>query len=298
VKDIASATGIDQRSVSGTLTELRDRRWVQPVDSFFTRKLSDKRLVYYDIAEPLARVVFQMKSTKNGEPIRLLLDFVGLWFDDDVVDRINLEPEVRGLLETTLGMSSQGIVQILSGNHKAKGLSPESLFEIAKATVRGCQGSIDSAMRLPTGLRCSIETALQERGLPEVLGYLFAWISSSSVSSFEDSELGSEIGAFVAPYLEHAFLRSVALCWSGQEELAARLRPDFGAKVTTTLLGSKGMITRSVDLQFFLNAGRNSRLKAWHRACPNYGDRLVAADQRDNDRRSRRRPANSVLVAE
>ena len=54
VKDIASVTGIDQRSVSGTLTELRARRWVQPVDSFFTRKLTDKRLTYYDLAEPLA----------------------------------------------------------------------------------------------------------------------------------------------------------------------------------------------------------------------------------------------------
>lgn len=239
-----------------------------------------------------------MKSTKNGEPIRLLLDFVGLWFDDRTLEQSDLDPKVRRLLETALGMSNPSVVRMLSGNHKAKGVSPESLFEIAKEAVKGCEGSNDSAMRLPTGLRCSIETALQGRGLPEVLSYMFAWIYSSSAPSFEDSELGAEIGAFFAPRLEHVFLRSVALCWCGQEEAAARLRPDFGTKVTTTLQGSRGMFTRAGDLQFFLNAGRKSRLKAWHRACPNYGDRLVAADQRDNDRRSGRHPFDSVLVVE
>jgi DNA-binding MarR family transcriptional regulator len=282
VKDIASVTGIDQRSVSGTLTELRDRRWVQPVDSFFTRKLSDKRLVYYDLAEPLARVVFQMKSIKNGEPIRLLLDFVGLWFDEDTLEQTDLYPETRQLLELALGSTTSGISRMLQGHHEAKGLSPGSVLSIARATAAGCEGTPESAMGLPTGIRRSVENALEERGLSEVLGYMFAWIYCST-RKLEESELGEEIGAFFAPNMEFPLLRSVALCWSRSEETAARLRPSFGGNQSMQIAfsKSKSMTLRHADLSFFLSTKSTKGITDGS----SYAKRLRRAAIADNRRR-------------
>jgi DNA-binding MarR family transcriptional regulator len=283
VKDIASVTGIDQRSVSGTLTELRDRRWVQPVDSLFTRKLSDKRLVYYDLAEPLARVVFQMKATKNGEPIRLLLDFVGLWFDEDTLEQTDLGHETRKLLKVAFGSISAGVSRMLRGHHSAVGLSPDFVLSIAKATAAGVQGVPDSAMRLPTGIRCSVETALEERGLGEVMGYLFAWIYCFGDVS-ESSKHRYEIGRFFAPTLQQAFFRSVALCWSGQEETAARLRPNCIKEALSRLLpGYENVKMPAIDWIFFLSAEGGTGLLVGSNSP--YIQSLWLAAERDNKRR-------------
>jgi DNA-binding MarR family transcriptional regulator len=286
VKDIASVTGIDQRSVSGTLTELRDRRWVQPVDSFFTRKLSDKRLVYYDLAEPLARVVFQMKSTKDGEPIRLLLDFVSVWFDEDALDWLNLEPETRKVLELAFGSELGGLSRILGGHFDASELPPEFVFSVAKATVAGFQGMSESAMQLSTGIRSSVEAALEERGLPGTLSNMFACIYYS-ISHQEDSEFRSEIGSFFAPKLEQKFLRSVALCWCGEEETAARLRPHSAEGFSESFLVSESrsfgiMVT---DLLFFMSCWSPSTQPSGKYS--EYSKRLRRAAKSDNKRRKR-----------
>src|SRR6185312_9507510 len=47
--------------------------------SVLTEK-ADRRLSYYRLAEPLARLAFQVKESR-GRPIRLILEFLAAWYD-------------------------------------------------------------------------------------------------------------------------------------------------------------------------------------------------------------------------
>jgi len=83
VKMLAELTGIEQRSLSRTMTDLRRRGWVKPRTGYLMQFV-DQRLTYYDLAEPLARIAFQLK-TARGRPVRLILDFLVAWFDFDAL---------------------------------------------------------------------------------------------------------------------------------------------------------------------------------------------------------------------
>jgi DNA-binding MarR family transcriptional regulator len=80
VKDLAAATGIDQRSISKTISDLRLKGWVRQRTGPIV-EMADGRHSYYDLAEPLARLAFQIKESR-GKPIRLIVDFLKLWFDE------------------------------------------------------------------------------------------------------------------------------------------------------------------------------------------------------------------------
>lgn len=80
VKDLAAATGIDQRSISKTISDLRLQGWVCQRTGPIV-DMADGRHSYYDLAEPLARLAFQLKESR-GKPIRLIVDFLKLWFDE------------------------------------------------------------------------------------------------------------------------------------------------------------------------------------------------------------------------
>ena len=81
VKDIAERVGSDQRSVAKAVGDLAERGWLKPVSTIFT-ELLDRRRTYYDLAEPLARLAFQIKESR-GEPLPLVVDFLVNWFDAD-----------------------------------------------------------------------------------------------------------------------------------------------------------------------------------------------------------------------
>jgi DNA-binding MarR family transcriptional regulator len=81
VKHLATATGIFQRSISKTISDLRLKGWVRQRTGRIV-EAADGRHSYYDLAEPLARLVFQLKESR-GKPIRLIVDFLKLWFDED-----------------------------------------------------------------------------------------------------------------------------------------------------------------------------------------------------------------------
>ena len=80
VKDLAAETGIDQRSISKTISDLRQKGWVRQRTGPIVA-MTDGRHSYYDLAEPLARLAFQLKESR-GKPIRLIVDFLKLWFDE------------------------------------------------------------------------------------------------------------------------------------------------------------------------------------------------------------------------
>ena len=81
VKELAGRIGADQRSAAKTVNDLTDRGWLEPVSTIFANLL-DRRRTYYELAEPLARLAFQIKESR-GEPLPLIIDFLISWFDAD-----------------------------------------------------------------------------------------------------------------------------------------------------------------------------------------------------------------------
>jgi DNA-binding transcriptional ArsR family regulator len=100
VKDIAHATGVKQGSASVALKELAGAGWVRArTGTLVARETqpsisqvgapsgdlnglagrSDRRNVYYDLAEPLVRVALQLKESE-GRPVPLILEFLASFF--------------------------------------------------------------------------------------------------------------------------------------------------------------------------------------------------------------------------
>ena len=69
VRELAERLEIEQRSLAKTISELVDRGWAAETTSPVTALL-DRRRTYYELAEPLARLSFQIKASR-GEPLRL-----------------------------------------------------------------------------------------------------------------------------------------------------------------------------------------------------------------------------------
>lgn len=98
---LADELGIDQRSLSKTLHELKDRGWVKACDSRFIGLL-DGRSTYYELAEPLARLAFQVKANR-GEPLRLIVDFLKGWYQGaDLRGAITATDLSAGYIEAAL----------------------------------------------------------------------------------------------------------------------------------------------------------------------------------------------------
>jgi DNA-binding MarR family transcriptional regulator len=101
VKDLAAETGIDQRSISKTISDLRQKGWVRQRTGPIV-DLADGRHSYYDLAEPLARLAFQLKESR-GKPIRLIVDFLKLWFDTQSLESARERDQpVSGYLDDAL----------------------------------------------------------------------------------------------------------------------------------------------------------------------------------------------------
>ena len=81
VKELADRVGADQRSIAKAMGDLQDRGWVQPATTIFAQYL-DRRRTYYELAEPLVRLAFQIKE-QRGEPLPIIVDFLISWFDHE-----------------------------------------------------------------------------------------------------------------------------------------------------------------------------------------------------------------------
>ena len=84
VKTLAEETNIDQRSLGKTLRSLTPG-WVIPREGYLMQFI-DKRNTYYQLAEPLARIVTQIKSAR-GRPVKAVVDFIAAWFTLDELDK-------------------------------------------------------------------------------------------------------------------------------------------------------------------------------------------------------------------
>ena len=79
VKDLAADMKLPERSIGKAVNELHGAGWLQPIDSPFAAMV-DKRRTYYELAEPMARLAFQLKASR-GRPIRLVVEFLKSWFE-------------------------------------------------------------------------------------------------------------------------------------------------------------------------------------------------------------------------
>ncbi|MDR1635319.1 MAG: tetratricopeptide repeat protein [Bifidobacteriaceae bacterium] len=78
VKALAATTGIDRAGAGAVAKSLRAKHWIQARSGLLSAHL-DKRNTYYELAEPLARVYFQIKASR-GEPVKLIVEFLAAWY--------------------------------------------------------------------------------------------------------------------------------------------------------------------------------------------------------------------------
>lgn len=76
VKDIARRAFITHQTASGQLKQLREHNYVD------SKQFGRESL--YELREPLMRLTVEVKK-KRGEPIRLLVDFLRLWYSPDEI---------------------------------------------------------------------------------------------------------------------------------------------------------------------------------------------------------------------
>ncbi|MHB1711832.1 MAG: tetratricopeptide repeat protein [Acidimicrobiales bacterium] len=126
VRDLSTATGISQQSLAKTLTDLRRSGWVSDRSGLFT-SMVDQRLRFYQLAEPLVRLAFQLKSSR-GEPIKLVLDFLTAWYDRGTLALTTCDnPMGASYLRAALDVSTQEPIVMLCNTLTAAGSKTTSL---------------------------------------------------------------------------------------------------------------------------------------------------------------------------
>lgn len=81
VKRIAEGLFTEHSSIASQLQKLRDMGYVKPNPR--------GRESLYELAEPLMRLSMQVKNTRNHEPLRLIVDFLRVWFERDELERLS-----------------------------------------------------------------------------------------------------------------------------------------------------------------------------------------------------------------
>lgn len=79
VKDIATGIFASHGSVTSQLKQLREMGYL----STHPRG----REVYYELAEPLMRLSFQVKETSDRRPLELIVDFLKVWYDQKDIEK-------------------------------------------------------------------------------------------------------------------------------------------------------------------------------------------------------------------
>ncbi|MFT4217311.1 MAG: tetratricopeptide repeat protein, partial [Micropruina sp.] len=158
---LAARLEIDQRSLAKSVSDLVDRAWLRPVTTPFA-DLLDRRRTYYELAEPMARLAFQLKDSR-GEPLRLVVDFIKSWFDPDDLERIDGDGRLGSYLPVLqLEFESDavgGVVRRLTSLPITRAPALDLLGQLDDALAAAMDGDAGDLMELPTNLR----VVLQER---------------------------------------------------------------------------------------------------------------------------------------
>nr|WP_237448490.1 tetratricopeptide repeat protein [Nocardioides flavescens] len=160
VKELAGRLGVDQRSLGKTINELVDRGWAAPVTSPLLEGKVDKRLTFYELAEPLARLAFQIKETR-GEPLRVVVDFLKHWFDPDELGLGSAHGSETKYIELAIAAQFEdsvvSVTRSLSRLPKTRAPSVALLDEVDLSLSRLTEGDPSAFLCLPAPVRSAVE---------------------------------------------------------------------------------------------------------------------------------------------
>ena len=155
VKELAGRIGADQRSVAKTVSDLTDRGWLEPISTIFANLL-DRRRTYYELAEPLARLAFQIKESR-GEPLPLIIDFLTSWFDADQLRSSDKSDYGQAALMEMEQDEVGGLVRQLTSLPDSRIPSLDLLGRVEDALAAISDGDAEPIMSLHSTLRQAIE---------------------------------------------------------------------------------------------------------------------------------------------
>ena len=155
VKELAGRIGADQRSVAKTVSDLTDRGWLEPISTIFANLL-DRRRTYYELAEPLARLAFQIKESR-GEPLPLIIDFLVSWFDADQLRSSNGGDYGQAALARMERDEVVDLARRLTSLPNSHIHSLDLLGRVEDALASVSDGDAEPVMSLPSALRQAIE---------------------------------------------------------------------------------------------------------------------------------------------
>jgi tetratricopeptide (TPR) repeat protein len=164
VKELADATEIEQRSLAKTLVELRERGWVVETDSPLTRFL-DRRRTYYELGEPLARLAFQLKASRGGTPIQLIVEFLKSWFDPrDLAEEATLGELTKTYVRAAAVGHEKDAVLAVSRRLQALPASRIGTIDLLGRLDDACAallgGDAELLLTMPSALRAAVEAQL------------------------------------------------------------------------------------------------------------------------------------------
>lgn len=248
VADLAQRLELNQRSLSKTVSELVERGWMAPTTSALTARL-DRRRTYYELAEPLARLSFQIKEAR-GEPLKLVIEFLKHWLDPD-----ESEAPVESVAADYFALAAAGqdtdpvvaVTRRLSRLPMTRAPAVGLLGEIDDALAALSADDAEPMIRLPTPVRAALEDRLNLEGLPALRERIHraaldefgtvrhpdmdAWIDRAErwIRAGEDD---------AAPFVLVVWL---ARAWrfDEAEQAAVSVREQFGADLDRTALLSR-----------------------------------------------------------
>jgi tetratricopeptide (TPR) repeat protein len=241
VKELAGRIDVDQRSLGKTMSDLTERGWAAPVSSPLLDGLVDRRLTYYELAEPLARLAFQIKEAR-GEPLRLVVDFLKNWFDPIQLSEESAA-DLRAYVESAvLAQDADPVVSVTRQLHRlpvTRAPAVELLGDVDDALSELDQGQPQRFLTLPTPIRSAIEVLANGQSVPDVrvvIHYLamqeFGHVRHPSMDAWIDraSSLAStgEVGRLVT-------VRWLGRAWRFDDALAGLDRGDTNVPSEPTI---------------------------------------------------------------
>ena len=162
VKAIAERVGADQRSVAKSVNDLADQGWLAAVSTPFAHLL-DRRRTYYELAEPLARLAFQIKESR-GEPLKLIIEFLVNWFDAEELHASGRNEYARAALEMIDQDETLSLVRGLTSLPAVRRPSLALMGRVEDALAALAGGDAEPVMSLPSTLRQAIELRYGDDG--------------------------------------------------------------------------------------------------------------------------------------
>ncbi len=171
VKQLAAAIAVDEKSVSKTVTQLRRSGWIQEIHTAVD-PFVDARRTHYELAEPLARLAFQIKDNR-GEPLPLLVSFLSSWFSSNELDasahHTVMDGSIGRMMVASSGSNSRPFefANALSGQDVASMVPEPLLLRVDDAMHAASLGDAEPYLALPSAIRRMVDDSVNNIGLEQ-----------------------------------------------------------------------------------------------------------------------------------